>query len=259
MVGHFVADTDDGYRLALPGRRIVEAILSGAVTDRPSLSRTPVDTACPYCGSGVEIQWAGGGVELFCQSCSGRYGHAYGEGGDVRSERGYLGRHPLPPAGTRDRDPDELLHAAWTWGNLEILSVASGLCPRCSGTVEWSVDLCENHDAEGELCDACGRRYALGVGFACGNCIFSSGGEPVIALGGTTELLALLTTHGLDPVDPESIRRIEEVQGEYEEEIVSSDPLRAAYTFTVGDDSVTITVDEDLAVVDVTTNTADSV
>jgi hypothetical protein len=41
-LGHFVVDGDDGYRLADPGRRVVEAVLSGAVTDRPEMDRRSV-------------------------------------------------------------------------------------------------------------------------------------------------------------------------------------------------------------------------
>ena len=40
LVGHFVDRTDDGYELRQAGSRVVEAILSGAVTEDPVLERT---------------------------------------------------------------------------------------------------------------------------------------------------------------------------------------------------------------------------
>lgn len=246
-VGHFVARTDEGYRLRPAGRRVIEAVLSGAVTDQPRDSRTAVDVACPYCGGAVESEWAGGGVELYCRSCEGRYGAVIRDSGESHTDEGYLGRYPFPPAGTRDRTPDESVNAAWTWGNLETLSLASGVCPRCSGAIERSVSVCGDHDDEG-VCETCDGRYAVSVQFDCRNCIHTTGGEPVVALVAATPLLSLLTRHGYNPVDPDSISQLEQVHGEYEEHIESRDPLRARYTFSVEDDRITLAVDETLAV-----------
>lgn len=246
MVGHFVERTEDGYRLASAGRRVVEAVLSGAVTERPALGRTTVDEACPSCGAPVAIEWREGGVGAFCSECAGRYGR---ENGSHEAGAGYLGRYPLPPAGLRDRDADEVLGAAWTWANLEILALASGLCPRCSATVEWETELCEDHDAGDGLCEACDGRYALSAQVACTNCILETGGEPVVGLVAETELLALLTGNGLNPVSPASVHRVETVHGDYEETVLSREPLRVRYTFAVGDERVSLTVDGDLSVV----------
>lgn len=247
MVGHFVERTPEGYRLAPAGRRVVEAVLSGAVTERPALERSPVDEACPQCGAPVAIEWQEGGVGAFCSECAGRYGR---ERGASEADAGYLGRYPLPPAGVRGRDPEEVLGAAWTWANLEILALASGLCPRCSATVEWETELCEDHDPAGGLCEACDGRYALSARAACTNCILETGGEPVVGLVAETELLALLTGEGLNPVSPESIHRVEAVHGDYEETVLSREPLRARYTFAAGDERVSLTVDGDLSVVE---------
>jgi|APHM01.1.fsa_nt_gi hypothetical protein len=248
MVGHFVARTDDGYRLDSAGRRVVEAVLSGAVTGRPDLSRTEVEEPCPYCGSAVEIAWHGEGVDMFCTSCAGRYGAANRPDGET--VEGYLGQHPLPPAGVRDRDADDVLQTAWTWGNLEILALASGVCPRCSATVEWETELCESHDSDGDICPQYDDRFALSVAVACTNCILQTGGEPVVALAAETDLLALLTETDRNPVSPETIHRVEAVHGDYEEEVISPAPLRARYTFEADGDRLSLTVDGDLNVLE---------
>jgi DNA-binding transcriptional ArsR family regulator len=251
MVGHFVEREDDGYRLATAGRRVIEAVLSGAVTEEPDLSLTEVGEPCPYCGASIRVRWNRGGMELFCTACDGRYGRRYREDGTVEeSTMGYLGRQPLPPAGVRDRDPAAALGAAWTWGNLEILSLSGGVCPRCSGTVEWTATVCEAHDADDGPCRECGGRYVVGVTAACTNCILETGGEPLVALAANTDLLALLTANGHNPVDPEAIHRVERVHSEYDETVHRTDPLRATYTFSVGGDAVSLTVDENLTVVE---------
>lgn len=252
MVGHFVERVDDGYRLATAGRRVVEAVLSGAVTERPDLPLTGVDEPCPYCGASTLVRWDRGGVELFCPACDGRYGRRCCEGGppEEAATAGYLGRYPMPPAGVQDRDPEAALGAAWTWGNLEILSLSSGVCPRCSGTVEWTATVCGTHDAADGPCRECGGRYVVGAAAACTNCILETGGEPLVALAANTDLLALLAANGYNPVDPEHIHPVEAVHGEYEETVHATDPLRATYTFSTDGESVSLTVDETLTVVE---------
>ncbi len=59
-------------RLGRAGERIVEAVLSGAVTDDPVLSRTEIDQSCPYCGAPVEVEY--GQEQLTLQPAARRSG-----------------------------------------------------------------------------------------------------------------------------------------------------------------------------------------
>lgn len=251
LVGHFVRKTADGYTLTRMGRRVVEAVLSGAVTETPTMERTPVAESCEYCGGAMEISWQGGSVRMYCTECAGRYGQARaGGGGSVSSAEGYLGRLPLPPAGVRGRTPIERLRAAWTWGGLEVAALSTGICPRCSATVERTVTACGSHDASEGLCETCLRAEAIEVKFACTNCIYRSGGAAPAALYANTELLAFLTTHGLNPIAPDSIHALNRTLQNYEEEILSADPLRARLTFSADGETLSLTVDEELTVVE---------
>jgi DNA-binding transcriptional ArsR family regulator len=244
LTGHFVRKTEEGYVFRRAGRRVIEAVLSGALTDDPTLERTHPEESCWRCGAPIEINWYAGSVEMYCTECAGRYERRYDDGGHGETAgEGYLGRLPLPPAGLKNRTPPEILRAAWTWGNLEILSMSRGVCPRCSATVEETIHVCETHDAGDGLCDSCGGRYAAGISFACTNCIFEAGAGFVIALVSDTALLSFLTAHGLNPVSPGSIRRINEVHANYDEEILSTDPLEARFTFHIDEDSLTLTVE----------------
>lgn len=253
LVGHFARKTDDGYQLRRAGRRVVEAVLSGAVTDAPDLDRTRVDETCELCGAPLEVTRDGGSIAMYCTECAGRYSHAYGDDPTGRrADEGYLGRLPLPPAGLRDRSPTEVLRAAWTWGNLEILAMSVGICPRCSATVDRTLRVCENHDTSGGLCPECRNRQAVRTTVSCTNCIFQSGGLFDINLVSNTDLLDLLTDHGLNPVVPDSIRRVNEVHGDYGEELLSTEPFRARFIFDVDGDTLALTVDDDLEVVEAT-------
>ena len=259
LVGHFVRKRAEGYQLRRAGRRVVEAVLSGAVTDAPDLDRTRVDETCELCGAPIEVARDGGSIAMYCTECAGRYSHAYGEDRTGRrADDGYLGRLPLPPAGLRNRTPTEVLRAAWTWGNLEIFAMSAGICPRCSATVDHTLRVCEDHDASDGLCAECRGRQAVRLTVSCTNCIFGSGGIFSIDLVSNTDLLDLLTDHGLNPVVPDSIRRVNEVHGDYEETLISRDPFRARFTFDVDGDTLALTVDDDLEVVEATRSGGDS-
>jgi len=249
MVDHFV-ERDDGYRLTRAGQRVVEAVLSGSVTESPEFPRTEVDASCPYCDGTVEIRYGTGGVEHFCRDCDGRYGTVGREDGTARPVEGYLGRNPFPPAGVQNRTPDEVLEASWVWGTLEVLTLSSGICPRCSATVEWSHSVCSDHDTDDGLCSTCEGRYAVSVHTECTNCIFAAGGEPVNALAANTDLLALLTAAGRNPVNPDAVPRVETAHGAYEERVHETNPLRAEYIFEAGGDRLALTVDDNLEVVE---------
>jgi len=253
LVGHFVQKDEDGYALRRAGHRVIEAVLSGAVTDNPQLEKTAVDEACYYCGSGLEIEWRGSSIELFCTGCGGLWERSYGRaGGPEQADSGYLGRFPFPPAGLEDREPLEALQAAYTWANLEFMSLSAGICPRCSATLDLSLRLCEDHDATDGPCDSCETGYAVRAVFDCTNCIFTTGSGAFLGLLANTELLSFFTAHGINPSDPESIRRADAAKMEYDETIHSTDPFEGTLTFRVDGDSISLRVDENLDVVDVT-------
>jgi hypothetical protein len=145
-----------------------------------------------------------------------------------------------------------VLQAAWIAGTLEVYSLAAGICPRCSATVERSVDVCDDHDASAGLCDSCESVYAVRMGFRCSNCIYEGGGGIGIGLLASTELLDFVTDHGLNPIDPDSIRAVNSITQDYDVAIHSTDPLRVGLTYTIGEDSLSLTVDEELNVLEST-------
>lgn len=252
LTGHFIQETDDGYGLRRAGTRVIESVLSGAVTETPVIEPTPVDAPCHLCGGTVEVAYREERMETYCTECAGLFGEGNRTGewiGDA--SHGYLGYLPMPPAGTRGRTPDEALQAAWVWGNLEILSLASGVCPRCSGTIDYDFEVCEDHDASEGLCTECDRLKAINIGMTCTNCVFDGGGEFTLRLASDTHLLAFQTGHGLNPVNPESITAVNRVHTTFEEEIHSTDPFEASLIYSINGDPIMFTVDGDLDVIEV--------
>lgn len=251
LTGHFLQETDDGYELRRAGARVIESILSGAVTQTSALEPTVIDEPCHLCGGPLEVSFQQERLEMYCTECAGLFGETNRTGEWLsESSHGYLGYLPLPPAGMRGRTPNEVYRAAWVWGNLEILSLASGVCPRCSATVDYSIDVCEEHDTSDGLCDRCDRRKALNLHFTCANCIFEGGGAFVVGLVAKTELLAFLIESELNPINPDSPSEVDRVHTDFDEEVLSLDPFKARFTFEFDGSSISLIVDGDLTVVD---------
>lgn len=246
LTGHFLEQRDEGYVLTRAGERVIEAVLSGAVTQAPELGPSLTGDSCQFCGGPVGVTYGEEQVTVYCTACTGVYGAAIGP-----ENHGHLGTLFLPPAGVKDRSPAELLQAARIWGGLATMAAVSGVWPRCSAPIEDSVDVCEDHDPTDGDCEQCHSRYAASVRFECTNCSYEQSGAFGVQLLTHTALLGFLTDHGINPVIPSSHAAIGVVTS-YREEIVSAEPFEARFTFSADEDALTVTVDDDFSVVEVT-------
>lgn len=256
LVGHFVRKTGDEYALREPGNRIVQAVLSGAVTDAPVLEASRLDAPCPYCGQSIEIEFREERLLLRCPDCGGAYA-----GGDTDAR--HLEMHPpgtvavlrLPPAGIAGKSPRAVLDAALDWTLIEFLALVSGRCPRCSGDIDWSLHTCENHDTSEGVCNTCQARHALRVDYRCTNCTHHEQAVPagLHLILSVPELMSFVSTRDINPIMPswEAHARIIT----YAEDVLIVDPLEVEFTFTLEGDELTLTVDDDLNVVDATNST----
>lgn len=252
LAGHFVRQTDDGYDLRQAGRRVVEAILSGTVTEALVLGPTRIKKPCSYCGTPIMLIYHEEQVRKYCTECVGTYGIERVTGESFAPvEYGYLGSLDLPPAGVHGRTPIGVLEAAYTWSLLEHFAWAAGVCPRCSAPVDSSVSICEDHDTTDGSCDWCDGRYAVHVHYRCTNCLSDHDGMFANHLLTDPDLLMFLIAHGVNPLSPPPTRFSGAVWV-YEEEVLGTNPFKARFTFTVEGDTLTLTVDDDLSVVDVT-------
>jgi len=252
--GHFISRTDEDYALRQAGRRVVEAVISGTVTEDPVVYREPTDRPCPFCSAPIEVSYQQERVEMYCSECPGALRHE-----DPREQLdtdidafGHLGNMSLPPAGVRGRAPTEMLQAAQAWKHLDVMADSAGFCSRCSGIIEHSVTVCENHQGTEEICDHCQRRYAVLFEVECSTCHYNKRGIAPACLLAKTELLSFLTGHGGNPLMPDTFDVEPGAIANYEEEVLSLDPFKADFTFTIDDNSITLTIDGDVSVVDVT-------
>lgn len=250
--GQFLQKTADGYVLREAGRRVVEAVLSGVVTDQSVVEPAEIDEACPYCGATIEVSYRQAHVDIFCPNCPGTYGRVGSEHErDIPAEYGHIGAVHLPPAGLQHRSADGITRAALTWLNLEIGAISRGVCPRCSAQLAQSIDVCEPHDAAGDICPNCGNRYAVSVRHRCPICKFEEGGGFWNALWAETAFLSFLTDHGINPIatSPGSYSTI---VASFDEDVRSVDPFEARFSVSLDGETLSLTVGEGLNVVDVT-------
>lgn len=188
LTGHFVQRTDDGYALRQAGERVIETVLSGAVTADPVVAPSRIDEPCPICGAATMVAFARERLEHYCTECAGYYGvttainEELSDESAAGAEYGYLGSVQFPPAGLQGRTPDELFRAASAWFMVEILAAANRVCPRCSAPLSDTLTVCENHDPSAGTCPECSHRHAVLVNFRCTNCPFDQSAAFAVTL-----------------------------------------------------------------------------
>jgi hypothetical protein len=222
-------------------------IFSGVVTTDPVREPTQTDWPCPLCSAPIEVGYQRERVTMYCSECPGLYRHGGSEGGSS-TESGRLGSIPLPPAGVENRTAGEMRQVAEIWTATSMQAISRGVCPRCSGAIDHAIHACEAHEVSERTCDQCGRRFGAMASASCTNCVFDMEAPVAGHLAVHPEVMALMIEHGIDPIAPEGIFPYAAV----DETMLSTEPFEARYTYTIDDDVLSLTVDDDLSVVDVT-------
>jgi transcription elongation factor Elf1 len=249
LVGHFIEKSEDGYELREPGRRVMQAIVSGAVTEDPRRDATRIEFPCLYCNESVDVRYARGKVRISCSNCGGSFEPSeYSPPSDTGGvELGNVANLSLPPAGALERPADEMFRAAGTLTHIECLAASGNVCPRCTAPIQMSIaSVCEEHHVSGDLCDVCEHRNGVRIRFECTNCVFERTAPAIMGLLDVPELMRFAADHGLNTTD-----RGIEWGWYYDEAVLQTEPYEFEFTFTLGDDELTLTVDEEFNVTSV--------
>lgn len=238
---HFVRQTDDGYRLSGAGKKIARTVVAISSPPAPDVSEG-IDTDCPMCGSGVTATYEDQWLRFTCSECDGLFGDANPEGTILNSA--------FSATAITERTPDEAIRTSLYRCMLDLTYMMRGVCRECAGPVRGSVSVCDDHEpgADGP-CETCGSNFAAWGEMRCGGCRFAKRLPVEICVLGLPPVIAFLYWHGVDVLDP----ALEEVVDAVRTRIgtaVTEDPFRVTATIEVDGDEVTLTLDEDLSVVD---------
>lgn len=250
LTDHFVEKTNEGYKLRNAGLAIVRAIVAGAGLDEQIVSPTELGISCHHCGDGrVDIRYQDEAVYLTCSECEGflttkEYPH------------GTIVKFWLDPAGVKRRGPQELLVASLIRTENHNRMMEQGVCPACSGTIDASLQICEDHHPEpGEVCPNCNTRDSVRVGYICSVCKYRNRRPVELTVVDHPAVISFYDDHDIDPRwdvnDVERCIRMLERLWEIEHSLVSTDPIRIHVTVPCESDELRLELDDRWEVIEV--------
>jgi len=246
LEGHFVESTADGYRLKQSGHRLVRTIIAGSGLTDGELPPTEIDFDCRMCGEPLAITYENEQLYTVCTECEGRF-----ESGTEVPPGAIMG-FAFDPAGLSRSSPEEIFAASVVRAMGKFTMQMGGFCPDCSGVVDGSIHICEDHDPDG-ICPDCGRRDEIQARWVCRTCKNAGHGPPGPNLVLHPRVMAFYADRGLDigfdATDFGTIVRTLKAMSDHEQEVVSTDPIRVRVTIRYGDDQLRMIVDESTNVV----------
>ncbi|WP_255196677.1 winged helix-turn-helix domain-containing protein [Halorarius litoreus] len=242
----FVRRTEDGYELMESGKRIVRMVLSGTAIADPEIEPVAVDISCWYCGGQPVWSYREGWRYLECTNCEARCVRSFPPGVISKSE--------FPPSGLRGRTPNEINEADRIWGAHRRASVMDGVCPECAGEMPViSVDICEDHQPDWDayqFCEHCGSIFKMLVSHVCEGCKYRWRMPTLFYPSRHPAVVAFFYNHGIE-FDLATYEQ-RAILLDFEEELLSEDPLRIRILVSFEDEVLGLTYDDRMELVDVT-------
>ena len=225
LVPRFVRQTDDGYDLTFAGTQVVGAAVSGIYTDSDVTAVDPIEVGtCPECGGAFEAKYERGHIDVGCDSCDVTVTHL-----------------PAPPVLAATTAETEIPRVFSQRILTDIHEVNRGFCQLCGGSLDAELD----RSFSDEVATDAPRLGAIFTCRACGMTVSTVVGATVVD---HPAVVGFLYDHGIDLRETYlwDLDWLFEAHGS----VTNEDPLRVAVAVEVDDDAIELTLDEDLAVVD---------
>lgn len=230
LTDQFVAETDDGYRLTVAGRRVYGALLAGRYTKAGATDPIPLDERCPACGGERVFRYDGERARVECQGCD--MGTFFG----------------VPPGVFAGYETERWPAVAERYARTVIRRADDGFCPACDGPMRTEVvehaamadpdvappDSYREHPTVRYACDRCGEEVACDMG---------------VGLLGNPAVVAFYYDHGVD-VESGTMERFRTIGSAHPPRVVGRDPLRVRVRYTADGGTLTLVVDDELTVLD---------
>lgn len=215
----FVVKRDDGYYPQYAALRAVGAIQSGTYTDDPEPRSSETDATCPDCKEPMTGEYDSGFFSMHCD------------------EHGKTVQTAVPPSAAEDRSISELT----TYVNAEVQRDLErgldGVCPTCRGPM--AVSGRERHEYD--------RIHAK---LSCEACWLTMQFPIAAAVVRHPAVVGLFHDHGVD-VRTRPLLSLPFVRDSDSVTVTADEPFRARVDVTLGEDSVSLTLDGDLNVLEV--------
>lgn len=249
--GHFIDGTEDGYVLRNAGLHIVHTVISGTGLGQESLSPTVTERSCERCGAPTELRYEDELLVVTCTECSGNFG----SGSRYDFPEGTLTTLEFEPAGLTHRSAGDLFVAGTIKFLRDLGSYIRGVCPHCSGAIESSLQICDDHETEpGEFCSNCGTREEIRVYYVCSVCKAHGSFPGYAAIHDHPDLDAFRRKHGIEWTygldDPEACGRLWDHLKGQEQTLLSRDPIRFRVTYPGNGEELHLTLNGDLDVIE---------
>lgn len=228
LVGRFVAEADDGYRLTYGGAKIVRTIRSGSYERTRSFDAVAVDGVCVACGDRSLLATVD--TDRFvvrCESCESE-----------------LVVDLLPRSQTRNRSASEIVASVGTRIWSTYTRVRGGVCPECFGPVETAV-----------VPDALEAESFYALEHTCRECRFRVTMPLAVSAAFHPAAVGFLWDHGVSLLDCPIWEFFEYVAtGTIGTDVASVDPLEATFEISFDDDTLRLEMDDSLTVAPVSTD-----
>jgi len=220
LLDRFVEKADGEYRLRTPGASAIDVVFDERFGELPPSVDIDLDATCPECGAGLHASYDDGRVVIGCRDCS------------VDVNLGYF-----PPRGRLERDPAEFFaaYAKGTWRDFTL--AREGICPHCSGRMETTIEI----DPDWHL------QYPAVSN--CQNCQVEIGTTIGVRLLTDPAVVAFLHDHG-EYVDGRPFWEFEFCIDDSDATLLSVDPLRVVVPVSYDGETLRVTVDEHVQVVE---------
>lgn len=246
LQGPFVEQSDAGYTLTMRAEKILRAVLAGSLAEHESFEDEAIDAQCDRCGSSIVIDYHDSTLIERCTNCEGRWESSEWPSGVLRAVY-------RPPAGLANRTPQMFYRHGNTWDRYDAMARLEGICPDCLGSVTNRFSICQNHDVEdGTICRSCGSFWQIQLQTICQVCKAAAQMAPFAPIHVNPQVKAFYHEHAVDPdelYDAGDIASIRETIAE--KTIISEDPLEVSITIDISGDRLTMTLNSEAQVVNV--------
>lgn len=250
LVGEFIRRDESGYTITQAGNRIVQAIIATVGVEEPAPQPLSLSHPCPVCDGVTELVYVDGHVFLRCTECPGLY-----ELGESRPE-GVLTSEECTRSAFAGREFLEVFDAVRTRAKSHFQMMVQGVCPQCIGLVARSLEICDSHDSEGQ-CETCHSRFQARIELECVVCKQFAQGPIRTLMGLHPSVVSLYIDEGVPfSFEPDEVsHRTHRLHpdGELNQEVLSVEPAAVKVTLDYDGGQIAYTVDEELAITDVST------